>query len=140
MGNSPLSRFFMKQSGLLLIFTFLFVSAFTQRNISFNLETGIDALEQQYVDSWKKIRKIDGFRIQITTFSGVNSRVLIENTAEQFKQQFPDTPFYITYFEPNYRLRTGNYLTKLEAYNALRFIAPLFPGSFVVKDLVDFKN
>jgi hypothetical protein len=103
------------------------------------MESGIDQLERQYIDAWKKIKKIDGFRIQITSFSGVNSKTSIENAAAQFKQQFPNTPFDVSYFEPNFRLRVGNYQTKLQAYKALRDIILFFPGAFVLKDQIDFK-
>jgi hypothetical protein len=104
------------------------------------MEKGIDIVEQQYLDSWKKIKKMDGFRIQITSFSGVNSRTSIENTAAQFKQQFPNVFCDITFSEPNFRLRVGNYRTKLEAYKALQKIAPQFSGAFVLKDQIDFKQ
>ena len=130
----------MKQLRLIIFLTLLLTTSFSQKRVSCNVETGIDLIEQQYVDAWKKIKKIEGFRIQIASFSGINSRSLIEQTAEQFRQQFSNVPFYITYFEPNFRLRTGNYRTKLEAYNALQKIMPLFPGAFLVKEQIDFKK
>ena len=104
------------------------------------MENGISSLEQQYIASWKKIKKIDGFRIQITSFSGVNSKTLIEGTADQFKQQFPDIHCSITYSEPNFRLRVGNFRTKIEAYYVLQKIAPFFQGAFVLKDQIEFKS
>jgi len=104
------------------------------------MENGINLLEQQYVETWKKMKRIDGFRIQITSYSGVNSKASIENVAEQFKQLFPKIPCYTTYAEPNFRLRVGNFRTKLEAYKALQKIAFHFPGAFVLKDQIEFKE
>jgi hypothetical protein len=133
-------HFFMKQIAFifLLVCTFSFSQA--QKNISYDKEKGIDAIEQQYLDTWKKIMKMDGFRIQVTSFAGVNSKTLIEKTASQFEQQFPKTPCYKSYLEPNFRLRVGNYRTKLEAFKALQKISPIFPGAFVIKEQIDFKN
>jgi hypothetical protein len=111
-----------------------------QKNISYNTEPGINLVEQQYLEAWKKVKKIDGFRIQIIAFSGVNSKILIEKTAEQFKQHFPNISCNISYFEPNFRLRAGNYRTKLEAYKDLHKIALLFSGAFVLKDQIDITN
>ena len=130
----------MKQTGLLALFFFFFALNYAQKNVSYNMEKGINVLEQQYVEAWRRIKKIDGFRIQITSFSGVNSKTSIENTAEQFKQQFPEIPCYTTYSEPNFRLRVGNFRTKIEAYKALQKIALFFPGAFVLKDQVEFKE
>jgi len=129
----------MKRSGFLFFLIFWATLLYAQKNVHYDIEKGIDRVEQQYVDAWKKIKKIDGFRIQITSFSGVNSRNLIENAAEQFKQQFPDIPHQISFEQPNFRLRIGNFRTKLEAYKALQGIAPFFPGAFVLKDQIDFK-
>ena len=130
----------MKQTGfLLLLFSFVAL-LYGQKNVHYDMEEGIYLIEKQYINAWKKINKIDGFRIQITSFSGANSRTSIDKVATQFKQQFPDIPYDISYFEPSFRLRVGNYHTKLEAYNALQKIAPLFPGAFVLKDQIDFKT
>jgi len=129
----------MKRAAFLLFFIFLTTLLYAQNNVSYNMEKGIIFVEQQYMDAWKKVKKIDGFRIQITTFAGVNSRNLIENAAEQFSQQFPNIPYSISFEQPNFRLRVGNFRTKLEAYKALQEIAQFFPGAFVLKDQIDFK-
>ena len=129
----------MKRSTFLFFFFFLMTLLYAQKNVSYNMEKGINFVEQQYVDAWRKIKKIDGFRIQITSFSGVNSRNLIENAAELFKQQFPNIPHSISFEQPNFRLRVGNFRTKIEAYKALQEIALFFPGAFVLKDQIDFK-
>jgi hypothetical protein len=130
----------MKQNGLFIIFLFFFLLCNAQNNVSYNVEDGINSLEQQYIDAWKKIKKIEGYRIQITSFAGVNSKTSIESAAGQFKQLFPDIPCYTTYSEPNFRLRAGNFRTKIEAYKALQKITPFFPGAFVLKDQIEFKE
>jgi hypothetical protein len=113
--------------------------SWAQKNVSYNTEKGIDNIEQQYVGSWKKVKKIDGFRIQITSFAGANSNTSIEKITVQFTNQFPDIPCYKSYLAPNFRLRVGNYRTKLEAFRALQKISPAFPGAFVIKEQIDFR-
>ena len=130
----------MKQILLLFFLFFISTAAFTQNKVSYDMETGVDKIEQQYIDAWKKIKKSNGFKIQITSFSGGNSKSLIDNAMAQFKQQFPNVPCQVSYFEPYFRLRAGNYSTKLEAYKALKEIIPFFAGAFIVKDLIDIKN
>jgi len=128
----------MKHLVLIFILVCPFVFSQAQKNVSIDKESGIEFIEQQYIDAWKKVRKIDGFRIQIISFAGVNSKTSIEKAATQFTQQFPEIPCYKSYLEPNFRLRVGNYRTKLEAYKALQNISPAFPGAFVLKDQVEF--
>jgi hypothetical protein len=131
--------FFMKQSCFFVFLFFLISCSWAQKNVHYNIEEGINSIESQYIKTWQKIKKIDGFRIQITSFAGINSKTSIEKVANQFQQQFPNIPIQISYSEPNFRLRVGNYPTKLEAYKALQAIAPSFPGAFVLKDQIDFK-
>jgi hypothetical protein len=118
---------------------FFWITASAQNSVRYDVEKGVDLLENQYINAWKKVKKIEGFRIQITSFAGINSRTSIERSAELFAQQFPGIPYHISYSEPNFRLRVGNFPTKLEAYRALQTITPLFSGAFVLKDLIDFK-
>jgi len=128
----------MKYLGFIFIFVCSFAFSQAQKNVFYDMEKGIDIIEQQYNDAWKKIKKIEGFRIQIVSFAGVNSKTSIEKAASQFVQQFPDIPCYKSYLEPNFRLRAGNYHTKLDAYKALQKISQTFPGAFVLKDQVDY--
>ena len=129
----------MKKVGFFILLVFPVALSMAQQNVTYNLEKGIENIEQQYINAWKKNKKIDGFTIQITSFAGVNSRVSIERVEAQFRNQFPDIPGNISYSEPNFRLRVGNFRTKLEAYHALQKIAPSFAGAFVLKDQIDFK-
>jgi len=129
----------MKKCGILIFLVVTIVLSMAQGNVTYNLDNDIEDIEQQYINAWKKNKKIEGFTIQITSFSGANSRVLIEKEEDQFRQLFPDIPCNISFSEPNFRLRAGNYTTKLEAYKTLQKIAPLFPGAFVLKDQIDFK-
>ena len=128
----------MKQVGFIFIVICSFTFSWAQNNVSFDKEKGIDFVEQQYIEAWKKVKKMDGFRIQIVSFSGVNSKTSIEKAATQFEQLFPDIPCYKSYLEPNFRLRIGDYRTKLEAYKALQRVSPTFPGAFVLKEQVEF--
>jgi len=130
----------MKQTGIFLLLFLSFVLLRAQKNVSYNAEKGIELAEQQYVDAWKKVKKMDGFRIQVVSFAGANSKVSIERAASQFEQNFPDIPCYKSYLEPNFRLRVGNYRTKLEAFKALQKISSVFSGAFVLKDQIDFKG
>jgi len=128
----------MKQIGFLFLFFSICIFSYAQKNVSFDTEKGIEFVEQQYIDVWKRIRKMDGFRIQIISFAGANSKTNIEKASLQFEQQFPNIPSYKSYLEPNFRLRVGNYYTKLEAYKALQKISQTFSGAFVLKDQIEF--
>jgi len=129
----------MKQFGFVFLLFLFFCISHAQKNVSYDRGKGVEYVEQQYINAWKEIKKVDGFRIQVTTFSGANSKVAIENAASQFGQHFPDIPYYKSYLPPNFILRAGNFRTKLEAYKALQKISPVFPGAFVLREQIEYK-
>ena len=68
---------------------------------------------EQLIERQKEIHvadsTIDGFRIQIFMESG-NHAVELANTAmEEFKEKYPDTPIYLVFGQPYYRLRVGDF-------------------------------
>ena len=109
-----------------------------QSNLSYDLENGITKLEEMHVTAWSKVKKIDGYRIQLISLSGTNSKAIVEKMQIDFNNKFPEVEAYVTYFEPNFRLRVGDFRTKLEAYHVYQMINFSFPGAFIIKDKIEF--
>jgi hypothetical protein len=81
---------------------------------------------------------IDGYRIQLYSISGVNSR----DKANRFKAEFlinhPEAVVYITYQAPYYKVRIGDFRTKINALAYLQTISKQYPSGFIVKDEIRF--
>ncbi len=75
-----------------------------------------------------------GYRVQI--YYGSDRR---EVFAEQnrFKASYPKLNTYITYKEPNYYLRVGDYRTRLEAQNFLTELRPNYPTLFIFREKIN---
>lgn len=76
----------------------------------------------------------DGYRIQF--FSGSN-RGEAYNAQQRFQQRFPDLRTYITYREPNFKVRAGDFRTRLEATKYLQQIRAAFPTLFIVSEKIN---
>lgn len=124
----------------LVIFCFLLVSTplFAQSNVSYDLENGLTTLEELHENAWNKVKKVEGYRIQLISLSGNNSKAIVEKMQNDFMAKFPEVPAYVTYFEPNFRLRVGDFRTKLEAYHVYQSINISFPGAFIIKDKIEY--
>jgi hypothetical protein len=75
----------------------------------------------------------DGFRVQI--FLG--DRRTAEETKRTFLQKNPEVPAYLSWLAPNFRLRVGDFRTRLEAERLLRDLKTSYPGSYIVPDEID---
>ncbi len=75
-----------------------------------------------------------GYRVQI--YYGSDRREAFSQQA-QFKSSYPKLNTYITYKEPNYYLRVGDYRTKLEAQKFLNELRPDYPTLFIFREKIN---
>lgn len=114
-----------------MIFLLLAGSGVTAQSIEIIQDSRVDTLISRYSQVKQKHESIEGYRIQISAGSNRNN---VYQTKSQFYQNFPDIKQYIIYQSPNFKLRVGNYRTRLEAYKDLQEILPLFNGAFIIRD------
>jgi len=128
----------MKKTVLFCVLTFFSLTIFAQ--VNYSIDPTVKEIQADYIKSWEKIDKIDGYRIQITAISGTNSRNRAEGERASFKNNFPGISVYISYSEPYFKVRVGNYHTRLEAYKDLQHIQLTYPNAYIVPDKIYFKN
>ncbi len=73
-----------------------------------------------------------GYRIQL--FYGSESGAI--NTRANFTSLFPNTATYIDYEAPDWKVKVGNFKTRLEADKALEEIKLAFGNAFVLKEKI----
>ena len=100
-----------------------------------NADPRVTKLQQQYVELNKIKQSSAGYRIQIH-FG--NEREKAKDIKTKFLQAFPDIPAYDSYQSPNFRVRVGDYRSKLEASKYLKQISASFPSSFIVTDNIKY--
>ncbi len=81
-------------------------------------------------------RSLKGFRIQV--FLG--DRASAENTRRSFLLKHPDTPAYLSYLAPNFRVRVGDLRDRVAAEKLLEDLRTEFPGSYVVPDDIELPS
>lgn len=98
----------------------------------------IDSLLQLHIDHNAEFPVVQGYRIQIFMASGNDALDKAEETKEEFLEKYPDIPVYLTFGEPNYRVRVGDFRTRLEAEKFLETINRKYAGAWVTQDLINF--
>ncbi|MFW5757927.1 MAG: SPOR domain-containing protein [Bacteroidota bacterium] len=126
-----------------LIFVLVLVFAMTGKTQSGDERNYIDQSPQldTILEAYRKINKkqgIQGYRIQIYTDSGNQSKLRTDRMKSQFDARFPEVRSYISYDEPYYKLRVGDFRTRLDAERFLRRIAPVYLSSILVVDRINY--
>jgi hypothetical protein len=80
---------------------------------------------------------IDGFRIQIFFDSGNNSKTRAKSVYESFLAKYPNIGTYLTFKTPNYKVRVGDFRTKLDAQRFLNGILTDYPNAWIIEDQIN---
>lgn len=131
----------MNCKNLVLVLFFLSFNsiAFSQKvegNANVDRDPRIDRLIEKHRQYNQANPGVDGYRIQIFFDSGNNSKKTAQTIREKFMELYPDVAAYLTFNSPYYRVRIGDYRTKLEAEGVLYQLASIYPNAFTVTDRV----
>ena len=125
----------------LLLIAFIFLSiALKAQTVSSTLPNGNVTITQDtmikvlmdYSDSIAAHKQsIQGYRIQLTSS---NNRKGVLDMKAQFSIQFPNVKAYIEYQQPSFKLRIGDFESRISAYAFQQEILYAFPNAFIVQD------
>jgi len=121
-----------QQSGDVL--TQLQTSAEGDGTVTINQDAGIADMMKNHVEQNKYYSNIDGYRIQIYSGSGVDSKKEAQSMKGMAMSSFPDQKVYLTYTAPFWRVRVGNFRNKSESLQVYYELKKNFPNCYPVKD------
>ena len=104
--------------------------------VTVHQDSRIDALIAKQRTLFRLDSTMSGFRIHVFMEIGNDALSHAEQVKSQFEKDYPDIPIYLTYVEPYFRLRAGDFRNRVEAEKCLRRIKPRFKEAFVTADLI----
>jgi hypothetical protein len=78
--------------------------------------------------------RIKGYRVQL--FFDTDKDVVSQKRAD-YLSRHNENPAYVDYLQPNFRLRVGNFRTKLQAQHWQEEVKNDFPDAIIVEDWID---
>ena len=94
-----------------IIFNFQFSTfnpvAAQSRNFTITGDVTVNAMVERHVEFNNRVKTIPGFRVQIASFSGANSKNSAFTLRDRFAQDYPSVQAYIIYDEPNFKVKVG---------------------------------
>lgn len=127
-----------KEIFVLVLFLLMAGALFAQDSLQavhedFIGDARIDTLLQLHELQNKKFPVIPGYRIQIYKESGNTALDKALAIRDKFEKKY-NLPAYITFNEPYYRVRVGDFRTRLEAIRFLEKIKRTYPLAWDIKD------
>jgi hypothetical protein len=110
-------------------------------------DPAIDTLINRYILRNENLEEkngysgMEGFRIQIYASANRNAREESSKIRAEFMEKFPDIVSYPLFAEPGYyKIRVGDFRTKTEATRLFLKISKVFPGAYIVPDIIKFPD
>ncbi len=96
-------------------------------------DVAVSQMVEKHVELNSKVKTIPGYRVQIASFSGANSKTSAFELRDKFSADFPDVQAYIVFDEPNFKVKVGDFRSRLEAFAFLQQIKEFYKG-YIIKD------
>jgi hypothetical protein len=129
---------------LLSISLFCFFGVFAQNDTTndsiikkSNIAVSKDGRIDNLLETYKSSFTIQGYRIQIYSD---NKKQPARDEKAKFLSLFSNVKAHEIYQQPYFKIRVGDFRTKLEAYKFQREIYENFPNSFIVKDEIEVEQ
>lgn len=101
-----------------------------------NVNTQVDAILDS-IDQLNSTRKfLDGYTIQI--YSGLN-REEANNTKKTMVDMLPDLTSELQYIQPKFRVRVGDYFSRIEAQKDLIRLKRQFPNAILIPEKIPLR-
>lgn len=129
----------MKRSVLLFLTIFLTAASLQAQHqkgkVTVTGDVKVSELVKKHIEFNERVQTVPGFRIQIASLSGPNSRNNAFDLKRRFKEAYPEVEVYIVFTEPNFRIKVGDFTNRLDAYVFMKRVKDRYPGT-IVKDNV----
>lgn len=129
----------MKRFLLFTILSMLVVCGFAQKQGKLNLrqDSRIARLMQKQKEVYAANSTMSGFRVQIFMEIGNEAVDHANVVKKEFEELYPELPIYLSYEQPYYRLRVGDFRNRVEAEKYLRILKPQYSVAFVTADIIN---
>ncbi|MEE1097225.1 MAG: hypothetical protein U0K83_02740 [Bacteroidales bacterium] len=82
-------------------------------------------------------RSIQGYRIRVNSFTGDNAKAKAFALKNDLQTKYPRTRVYVTFDEPNFIVKIGDYLTRLDAYFLYSELKTQVNTTQIIKDWIN---
>lgn len=94
-------------------------------------DVAVAQLVKRHIELNERVRTIPGYRIQVASLSGTSSKNRAFDMKERLHMNYPGVEAYVVFDEPNFKVKVGDFRTRLEAYVFLQHIRGEFPGTII---------
>lgn len=109
-----------------------------QGQVNIIQDNRLDELVQKHQEANETYDGMTGYRIQIFFDSGSRAKSKAAAARQKFLSHFPELEAYTIFDAPHFKVRVGNFRTRIEAERFLQEIRKYFEVAFVMKTKIEY--
>lgn len=123
-------------STLFIAFSFL-LSLQSQSQVKVIADGRLQTILERHIEYNEMSRTLQGYRIKVNSFTGTNAKAKAFALKDELMDIYPNTRAYVSFDEPNFIVKCGDFITRLEAYNLFKQIKPQISSAIIIRDWIN---
>lgn len=98
----------------------------------------LQTILEQHIAFNEIARTALGYRIKVGVFTGVGSKQKAFDLRDEIAMIFPEQRAYVLFEEPNFTVKLGDFLTRLDAFGPYLSLKAIYPSVVIIRDYINF--
>jgi hypothetical protein len=124
-------------SVLFAIMLFVGFSNNTYSQVEVVADGRLQTILEEHITYNQMAKNFIGYRIKVATFTGEGAKSKAFNLKDQLMKAYPNERSYVFFDEPNFNVKIGDYVSRLDAYSTYMKIKPQISTALIVKDYIN---
>lgn len=122
---------------IILSFVLLFCFQELLSQVRIIADGRLQTILERHIEYNEMSRSIQGYRIRVNSFTGDNAKAKAFALKNDLQTKYPRTRVYVTFDEPNFIVKIGDYLTRLDAYFLYSELKTQVNTTQIIKDWIN---
>lgn len=109
-----------------------------QGKVKIQQDSRLQQIYQTQIKANAANKELPGWRLQIYFGSGHNAREQAQAVRQTFIEDFPGVQAYLVHESPYFKVRVGDFRTRLDAVRFKTKIEKYYSTAWIIKDKVDY--
>lgn len=122
---------------VLLLFSLFCIAKGADAQVKVIADGRLQTILERHIEYNEMSRSIQGYRIKVNSFTGSNAKSKAFALKDALQEKYPSLRAYVTFDEPDFIVKAGDFLTKLDAYALFSKLKPLCPAAQIIRDWIN---
>ncbi len=97
----------------------------------------LQTILERHIEYNEMSRTIMGYRIRVNTFTGENAKAKAFALKQEIMDTYPNTRAYVSFDEPNFIVKCGDYINRLDAYEMYLRLKDQINTAQIIRDWIN---